>query len=50
MFASIVDCKGSGDKLAVKQLANLFRDHSVTKMVYKTDQNNAVKSYVDDAV
>ena len=50
MFASIVDCKGSGDELAVKQLANFFRENGVTKMVYKTDQENAVKSYVDDAI
>ena len=49
MFAWVVDCKGSGDKLAVKHLANLFRDNGVTKMVYKTDEENALKSYVDDA-
>ena len=50
MFASVADCKGSDDELAVKQLANLFREKGVTKMVYKTDQDNALKSYVDDAI
>ena len=50
MFASIVDCKGSGDELAVKQLANFFRENGVTEMVCKTDQDHAVKSYVDDAI
>ena len=45
MFASIVDRKGSGDKLAVRQLANFFRERGVAKMVYKTDQENAVKVF-----
>ena len=34
----------------MKQLANLFRENGVTKMVYKTDEENAIKSCVDDAV
>ena len=50
MFASVVDCKGSGNELAVKQLANLFCVNGATRMVYKTDQENAIKSYVDDAI
>ena len=49
-FASIVDCKRSGDELAVKRLANLFRKNGVTKMVYKTDQENAAKAFVDDSM
>ena len=50
MYASIVDCRGSGDELAVKQLADLIRKNGVAKMVYKTNQENAVKALVDDAI
>ena len=50
MFASIVDRKGSDDEPAVKQPANLFRANGVTKMVFKTDQENAVKAFVDDTI
>ena len=50
MSASIVDCKGSGDELTVKNLANLFREIGETKKAYKTNQENVVKAFVDYAI
>ena len=49
-FALVVDEKGANDELAVKLLANLFRENGVKKLVYKSDQEHSVKCYVDEAL
>ena len=45
-----MDEKGANDELAVKLLTNYFKENGVKKLVYKSDQENAVKSYIDEAL
>ena len=39
-FASVVDEKGAGDEIAVKLLANFFKENGITKLVCKSDQES----------
>ena len=50
IFASVVSEKGSGDETAVRLLADFFKETGVVKLVYKSDQEPAIKSYLDAAL
>lgn len=48
--ASVVSKKGAGDEIAVRLLADFFKETGVVKLVYKSDQEPAIKSYLDAAL
>ena len=50
VFGTVVAEKGIGDEHAVKLLADFFRENGVVKMVYKSDQESALKAFVDAAL
>ena len=49
IFASICDKKGADDPV-VKRLANFIKESGLSKMVYKTDQESALRSTIEEAL
>ena len=49
MFSSACDVKGQDDSV-VGRLAEFFKNSGVTKLVYKSDQEPAIKSVVEAAL
>ena len=50
VYGAIVTEKGTGDELAVKLLANFFKENGRVNLVYKSDQESALKAFVDAAL
>ena len=49
IFASACDQKGADDPV-VKRLSNFIKDSGISKMVYKTDQESALRSTIEEAL
>ena len=47
LFATVVSEKGGGDELAVKLFADFLRDNGVKHLVYKSDQERSIKTFID---
>ena len=49
IFASACDQKGADDPV-VKRLSNFIKESGISKMVYKTDQESALRSTIEEAL
>ena len=49
IFASACDQKGADDPV-VKRLSNFIKESGLSKMVYKTDQESALRSTIEEAL
>ena len=49
IFASACDQKGADDPV-VKRLSNLIKESGLSKMVYTTDQESALRSTIEEAL
>ena len=50
IFATVVSEKGVGDEIAVKLFADFLRDNGVKHLVYKSDQERSIKTFIDSSL
>ena len=50
IFATVVSEKGVGDEIAAKLLADFLRDNGVKHLVYKSDQERSIKTFIDSSL
>ena len=50
LFAAVVSEKGIGDELATKQFADFLRENGVSHLVYKSDQERSIKTFIDETL
>ena len=50
IFAAFVSEKGVGDEIAARLFADFLRENGVTHLVYKSDQERSIKTFIDSSL